>query len=220
MSIASIEVAELEEVFVLITPRGAAVAACRTHPSLVPELDASERRLVEHARPNRSAEFAAGRRCAHRALACIGADVPTIGRGARREPVWPDGVTGSISHAAGLAVAAAMRRTPLVDGLGIDVELVDAVHDDLWADVLHPAEIAACERSIDPRAAAAAMFCSKEAAFKALFPRSGCEIPFLGAVVDRDTETVAVADLGVALRVRTRRLGGLVGASATLAATP
>lgn len=72
--------------------------------------------------PRRQAEFFFGRMAARLALSDLG--VPTeveIGIGATREPLWPDGVIGSITHNVRYA-AAAVLRAGLVQGLGIDVE--------------------------------------------------------------------------------------------------
>lgn len=48
---------------------------------------------------------------------------PTVGIGSHREPVWPQGIVGSITHCSGLA-AAAVARDASLRGLGIDVEHV------------------------------------------------------------------------------------------------
>lgn len=51
----------------------------------------------------RRSEFLAGRLCAAHGLLSIGAD-PEVGR-ADNLPVWPNGISGSISHTDGHAVA-------------------------------------------------------------------------------------------------------------------
>ena len=133
--------------------------------------------------------------------------------------MWPAGVTGSISHTAGMAVAMASPRTEAVDGLGVDLEVVGTLDDEIRADVLDPAEASRCEAAADPAEASTAVFCSKEAAFKALFPRLGREIGFLDAHVDLEdgVGTVDIPVLGVSLPVRTARLGPLVIAVTTFA---
>jgi 4'-phosphopantetheinyl transferase EntD len=218
-SFATLDPAEVERVVRGLAPISSGVAACRADPALLEGLSADERHLVVSASGPRRAEFAAGRTCAHRALAAIGREIPTIGRGPRRQPVWPAGVTGSISHTAEIAVAVAARRTEAVDGLGVDVEVVGVLDDEIRADVLDPAEWSQCEASIDPAEASTAVFCSKEAVFKTLFPRLGREIGFLDAHVDLEdgAGTVDVPILGVSLPVRTARLGPLVVAVTTFA---
>lgn len=84
-------------------------------------LRAEEEALISGAIEKRQREFRAGRHAAHAALDRLGApDLPLL-RGARREPLWPDGHVGSIAHCRDLCVAVCARAADLA-GLGIDVE--------------------------------------------------------------------------------------------------
>ncbi|MEV4420566.1 hypothetical protein AB0L40_11415 [Patulibacter sp. NPDC049589] len=56
---------------------------------------------VRHAVETRRREFVTGRACAHRALAALGVPVVPIMSGPNREPLWPEGVVGSITHGSG-----------------------------------------------------------------------------------------------------------------------
>ena len=132
--------ATIEQLLRRLAPTGAGVAASKVDASFLDELNSQERILVESARVARQSEFATGRSCAHRALAAIGADVDAIGQGSRRQPIWPDGVTGSISHAVGLAAAVATRVDSAVASLGLDVEEAEGVGPELWPQVLTPSE--------------------------------------------------------------------------------
>ena len=69
----------------------------------------------------RRCEFASGRRCARAALDRVGGPHISIPVGARRNPVWPLGFVGSISHSQDLCCAIAARRSDFAS-LGIDVE--------------------------------------------------------------------------------------------------
>jgi 4'-phosphopantetheinyl transferase EntD len=85
---------------------------------LLPEEEALVARAVE----KRRREFAAGRACGRRALARLGwPDFPILA-GERREPLWPPGVVGTITHCRGYC-AAAVARVEDVRSLGIDAEL-------------------------------------------------------------------------------------------------
>jgi 4'-phosphopantetheinyl transferase EntD len=85
---------------------------------LLPE----EAPLVARAVEKRRREFTAGRTCARRALARLGwTDFPVLA-GAHREPLWPPGVVGAITHCRGYCAAAVARVTD-VRSLGIDAEL-------------------------------------------------------------------------------------------------
>ena len=83
----------------------------------------AESKLIEASRSaRRRNEFALGRHAAHRALQQLGVDAaPAVLRGSLGEPLWPEGVVGSISHAAG-AAAAFVARTTRCTGMGIDLE--------------------------------------------------------------------------------------------------
>jgi 4'-phosphopantetheinyl transferase EntD len=106
----------------------------------------------------RRREFAAGRAAAAQAMAMLGisADIPI---GDDRAPVWPDGLSGSITHTRSIALAVLQRGGPI----GIDLEPEGAVTPDLFSEILLPEERA------DP-ALATAIFCAKEATFKAQYP--------------------------------------------------
>ena len=75
---------------------------------------------VARAVPKRVAEFAAGRRAARRALDSIGREAVDLPAGPNRAPVWPEGVTGSITHDGDLALAA-VALLGEVRSLGLDL---------------------------------------------------------------------------------------------------
>ena len=68
----------------------------------------------------RRAEFSTGRWCAREALREMGVEPSAILTGTLREPLWPAGVTGSITHAAGIGAAIALPAS-LCRGVGIDI---------------------------------------------------------------------------------------------------
>jgi len=74
--------------------------------------------------PRRQAEFFHGRLCARAALRRIGVESDTLQLpiGSRREPLWPAGVIGSITHTAAIAAATALPATGDWRGVGIDIE--------------------------------------------------------------------------------------------------
>ncbi|MER5206190.1 4'-phosphopantetheinyl transferase superfamily protein [Streptomyces sp. NPDC002825] len=84
-------------------------------------LFAEEEALMARAVSGRRLEFAAGRRCAHRALAELGVAAGPLLRGRRGAPAWPVGTVGSITHCAGYRGAAVARSAHLL-ALGIDAE--------------------------------------------------------------------------------------------------
>lgn len=89
----------------------------------------------------RQAEYFHGRLCAQAALRAAGhAGALAVGTGPMREPVWPHGLVGSITHDATLAAAVVVPGT-LCRGIGIDIEQpVPASFGALHSMVLAPAE--------------------------------------------------------------------------------
>lgn len=71
----------------------------------------------------RRAEYFFGRLCARAALAPLGLERAQVGTGAMREPIWPAGVVGSITHTGTRAAAVALRSASYA-GVGIDIENV------------------------------------------------------------------------------------------------
>ena len=134
-------------------------------PVVLPALEAA---LVEKSVPKRQREFALGRACARAALEKLGHGEALIGRCANGAPLWPDGVTGSITHTKGYAAALA-GATSQFRGIGVDAERVGGVTRDLW-----PRLFDACERdqllALDDAGQlvmATLFFTAKEACYKA-----------------------------------------------------
>lgn len=126
---------------------------------------------VARAAPKRVAEFAAGRACARRALAELGMPGFILLVGADREPLWPAGVVGSITHVIGFCGVVA-ARIGTVRSIGVDAERRDAVHQRLWSQIAAPEELAWLT-SLNPDIAvehATLIFSAKEAFYKCQFP--------------------------------------------------
>jgi len=82
--------------------------------------------VLTGATPRRRREFALGRRCAHLAMMRLGRIDMPIPMGTSREPIWPAGLVGSITHCEGYCAAAIGMRDRLV-AIGIDAEPNDAL---------------------------------------------------------------------------------------------
>ena len=122
----------------------------------------------------RRREFAAGRAAARQALHGLGAELAPILIGGSREPMWPSGTIGTITHSDGMAMAAAGWRTQF-SGVGLDVESLDRVFPDLLAMITTESERVGLGRMLKeaPDRAAVSVFAAKEALYKALFPQVG-----------------------------------------------
>ena len=108
----------IETALAALFPADVAVALCTLSAADPRDLWPAERQAVIGAVPRRLAEFAAGRQAARTALAALGHPAVALPMGPDRAAIWPDGIAGSIAHAAGLAVAVARPGAPL----GVDVE--------------------------------------------------------------------------------------------------
>ncbi|WP_414896716.1 4'-phosphopantetheinyl transferase family protein [Rhodovulum sp. YEN HP10] len=124
----------------------------------------------------RSAEFRAGRLAAAAASASLTGMPCLAGRGADGAPHWPAGLTGSISHAAGQALALVGSSAQRV-GLGVDIEgpLSPQVAAEIAPVALTPGERACF--GTDP-VWVGLIFSAKESLFKALSPRIGRRFDF------------------------------------------
>lgn len=138
----------------------------------------------ERAVPRRRREFALGRTATRRALASLGIEPQAIPRGPQREPQWPTGVVGSITHTAGWAIAA-VARADTCGGVGIDLEHRDAWFEGLADEIAFGPE-ADRLRALPPSerpAATLELFAAKESVYKAFFPRVGRYFGFEAARV-------------------------------------
>ena len=119
----------------------------------------------------RRAEYLAGRRAAVAALAGIGAQVSDLAIAPSRAPAWPAGYTGSITHAAGIAAAVAVREETM-RGVGIDIEHVvaDGAFDAIVKSVIDGAEravLGGLARRLGEAMALTIAFSAKESFYKA-----------------------------------------------------
>ena len=105
-----------------LLPSAVAAAESTGSPASNPtELFPAEEAALRTAGPGRRAEFAAGRSCARAALAMLGVAAGPILVGPAGQPLWPAGVTGSITHCVGYQACAVARTTDLA-AIGIDAE--------------------------------------------------------------------------------------------------
>ncbi len=150
---------------------------------------AGEEALVAAAAPKRRREFRAGRSTARRALADIGGPAGEILARPEGDPIWPAGFVGSITHA-DTAAAAIAAPTQILAGIGLDLELADALDDELKPFVCRADERtdepALVSRGID---VAKLRFVAKEAWFKAAFPLVRQAFDFLDVRVIFEAET-------------------------------
>jgi 4'-phosphopantetheinyl transferase EntD len=167
----------------------AAVEAFGDDPAA--ELFPQELAAVARATESRRREFATGRACARAALARLGYPAVAVPRGPRGDPVWPEGLVGSITHCAGYR-AAAVALADDVLSLGIDAEPDEALPDPGMLELIALAE----ERARLGELAAALpgtgwdrlLFSAKESVYKAWFPLARRWLGFESAHVSIDQD--------------------------------
>lgn len=114
-------------------------------------------------------EFSTGRLCAGQALASLGIQGHPVLPGDKREPCWPAGVVGSITHSHELGVAV-VSQDPRIGALGIDVETRSGISDGVRDAVCVPDELAALPPALNRPEVWKLIFSAKESVYKCLFP--------------------------------------------------
>ncbi|MEU7432369.1 4'-phosphopantetheinyl transferase superfamily protein [Streptomyces sioyaensis] len=154
--------------------------------ALLPEEEPHVSRAVD----KRKHEFAAGRWCARRAMAGLGAPPVPILPGARGEPRWPSGLVGAVTHCEGYAAAVVARSTE-VRALGIDAEPAEPLPDGVLEAVALPGERAGFPRNPSgarPLPWDRMLFSAKESVYKAWFPMTGRPLGFEDAFLSFDPD--------------------------------
>lgn len=151
-----------------------------TYQQLGPEyLTPAEFHFVVAVSDKRKKEFSTGRFCARRALDDLNASNTEILMGADREPIWPAGVLGSISHSQRLTGAIVGRSTDFFS-IGLDIEKTGGIQPDMWDLIYTDAEQAFLHKI--PRAQlelfSTLLFSFKESFYKFQFPVSRQFIDF------------------------------------------
>ena len=132
----------------------------------------AEAGAVASAVPKRKREYSTGRWLARCALSRLGRETGNLLSGAAREPLWPEGITGSITHTDRCAAVAIASSADFL-GIGIDMEHVGAVDQKLLPKLLTRVERANLN-GIDPTL----FFSAKEACYKLLYPIVGEYVDF------------------------------------------
>ncbi|MGW5158542.1 4'-phosphopantetheinyl transferase family protein [Nonomuraea wenchangensis] len=167
-----------------LMPPGVITAEAFADPpdaALFPE----EAALVARAVEARRTEFTTGRHCARTALASLGLPPAPILSGPRGEPLWPDGVVGSITHCRGYR-AAAVARTSDVLSIGMDAEPREPLPPGVLDAIALPQERTWAESAQER---GRLLFTMKESVFKAWYPLTRRSLGF-------DEAEIIVGDTG------------------------
>ncbi|MFC8998032.1 4'-phosphopantetheinyl transferase [Streptomyces rochei] len=152
------------------------------HLPLHPE----EEPLVARAVAKRRREFTVVRSCARRAMEKLGVPAQPVLNGERGAPIWPEGLTGSMTHCDGYCAAALVRATDLAS-LGIDAEPDGPLPDGVLPSVSLPAEAERLRRLGREHPGVhweRLLFSAKESVYKAWFPLTGRWLDFTEADIE------------------------------------
>ena len=168
--------------------------SCQYNPdSFIPDLHQYLNIPVEPSLQNavlkRRAEFLAGRYVACVALEFLDIKPFTIYIGKYRQPVWPPGIVGSISHSNTHAVSIVSSSLCYV---GVDIEplLVYEQATEISNSIASVEEYRRLsDKGISFQFAVVLLFSAKESLFKAIFPKVGRYLDFFSSeLIDIDTE--------------------------------
>jgi 4'-phosphopantetheinyl transferase EntD len=136
----------------------------------------------------RRTDFTLGRECARRALRQLGLEPGPLLPGPSREPLWPAGICGSITHCDGYCAAVAARDVD-VQAIGIDAERRQPLAHGILDKVAIESERAWLRVASTAMPWDVLLFSAKESVFKAWFPLVGTWIGFEHARIDFDPTT-------------------------------
>jgi len=143
--------------------------------------------LSKNASPERRVEYYLGRAAANQALKSLNIENPgPVLKGEYGEPLWPDGIVGSISHTGRFAIAAVAFRENY-RGIGIDCENLRRKFSlKILTRIAHPEEADwVMKRQSNLRALM--LFSAKECIFKTFFPENKHYIGFKDAKLSWDS---------------------------------
>ena len=128
-----------------------------------------EEPLIARSVAKRRNEFVTVRHCARVAMGRLGMPEAAILKGEKGDPLWPEGLVGSLTHCEGYR-GAVVGRSTAVRSVGIDAEPHGVLPDGVLGAISLPVErheIVALPADLHWDRI---LFCAKEATYKAWFP--------------------------------------------------
>ncbi|MFS8104445.1 4'-phosphopantetheinyl transferase superfamily protein [Lentzea alba] len=149
------------------------IAAVERYDDEMPvELFPQEETVIGNAVPKRRFEFGTARWCAREAMKRLGFEPAPVLPGPKREPRWPEGLVGSLTHCTGYRAAALAKTTDFLT-IGIDAEPHAPAPDGVLEAIAIPAELRRIPglRVDDPKICwDRLLFSAKESTYKAWYP--------------------------------------------------
>ncbi|MEZ0115432.1 4'-phosphopantetheinyl transferase EntD [Catenulispora sp. EB89] len=171
----------------LLPPSVAVAEAFGDPPEAV--LLPAETEAIARAVDKRRREYTTVRYCARLALGELGLPPTAILNGSKREPLWPAGIVGALTHCDGYRAAAVVRASEAVTSLGIDAEPHLALPDGVLDTITNPEELshlASLTRQEPTIHWDRLLFSAKESVYKAWFPVARCWLGFEDATLRFD----------------------------------
>lgn len=147
-----------------------------------------EAAAVRGAVPRRREDLRRGRACARRALGAQGRPPVAIPVGEHRQPLWPKGIVGSITHCETYC-AAAIAPGDVIGTVGIDAEPDRPLPDGVLEMISSPEERRWARPAAGGTAYDTLLFSAKEAVYKAWFPVTGLWLDFTQTEIAADLRT-------------------------------
>ncbi len=169
------------------------VAMASTDPRApMPRLLGDEVLAVEQVSTARAREFGAGRDAARAAMVQLGHVPRPVLQGPNRAPIWPVGLTGSITHNETTCLAV-VTDAPEIAALGIDLEAASALDPSLWPEVCTMPEMNWLAKLGPSQRGnfAKLIFCAKEAVYKAQYQISRTLMDFQAVDLEFDLQASA-----------------------------
>lgn len=138
----------------------------------------------------RRVEFLAGRYCARAALRVVAPELAelVVSTGESREPLWPAGIAGAISHTGGYA-AVAVARAAEARGVGLDIErwVKPTAPETIGSHIARDGELDAlvAQTAWTAPEALTLVFSAKESVYKCLYPEVQRFFGFHDATIER-----------------------------------
>ena len=94
-------------------------------------LTPNEKQAASRFSDKRLKDFSTGRHCARKALGNLGCENAEILIGDDKQPIWPPGYVGSISHSGKLA-GAVVSHASKIKSVGLDIETIGKITPEMW----------------------------------------------------------------------------------------
>jgi enterobactin synthetase component D len=137
---------------------------------------------IETFHPHRKEEYLLGRICAAQAYKMhFGKPLIDLPTGPKREPMWPAGVIGSLTHNENWA-GAVVSESKTILGVGIDFETMGRAKIKLESYISFPGDVKE-HLNFSSSEVLTLVFSAKESLYKALYPTVNCFFGFEAAIV-------------------------------------